>query len=61
LSKVAIVTGGASGLGLAAVKRLAQKGLTVAMVDVSEEKGRQLEKMLVEQGVPVSVFQICLL
>jgi NAD(P)-dependent dehydrogenase (short-subunit alcohol dehydrogenase family) len=57
LSKVAIVTGGASGLGLAAVKRLAQKGLTVAMVDVSEENGRQQEKMLVEQGFPVSFFQ----
>jgi NAD(P)-dependent dehydrogenase (short-subunit alcohol dehydrogenase family) len=57
LYKVAIVTGGASGLGLAVVKRLAQKGMTVAMVDVSEENGRQQEKLLVEQGFPVSFFQ----
>jgi NAD(P)-dependent dehydrogenase (short-subunit alcohol dehydrogenase family) len=57
LSKVAIVTGGASGLGLAVVKRLAQKGMTVAMVDVSEENGTQQERLLVEQGFPVSFFQ----
>ena len=33
--KVAIVTGGASGLGLASCERLAEEGATVVMADVA--------------------------
>ena len=36
--KVAIITGAASGLGLAAAKRLAQEGATVVMVDINAEQ-----------------------
>jgi NAD(P)-dependent dehydrogenase (short-subunit alcohol dehydrogenase family) len=39
--KVGIVTGGASGIGLAAVRRLAEEGATVVVADVAEEAGRQ--------------------
>lgn len=35
---VAVVTGGASGIGLAAATRFAQLGLTVCIADVSEER-----------------------
>lgn len=38
--RVAFVTGGASGLGLGAAKRLLGQGAAVVMVDVNEEKGR---------------------
>ena len=37
--KVALVTGGASGIGLATVRRLKQEGATVAAVDVAEARG----------------------
>ena len=36
--KVAIVTGGASGIGLAISQSLAQDGATVVMADVNEAK-----------------------
>ena len=39
--KVAIVTGGASGIGRATVRRLAEEGATVVVADLAEEPGRQ--------------------
>jgi NAD(P)-dependent dehydrogenase (short-subunit alcohol dehydrogenase family) len=53
---VAIVTGGASGLGLATVKRFAQKGYTVAMIDVSHENGKRQESMLRDEGYDVQFY-----
>lgn len=38
---VALVTGGASGIGLACVRRLSQDGYRVMLADVDEETGRQ--------------------
>ncbi|MGI9287474.1 MAG: SDR family NAD(P)-dependent oxidoreductase, partial [Pseudomonadales bacterium] len=38
--KIAIVTGAASGLGLACAQRLAEEGATVVVADVAEEQGR---------------------
>jgi 3-hydroxyacyl-CoA dehydrogenase/3-hydroxy-2-methylbutyryl-CoA dehydrogenase len=37
---VALVTGGASGLGLGAVRRLLDHGASVALLDINEDKGK---------------------
>jgi NAD(P)-dependent dehydrogenase (short-subunit alcohol dehydrogenase family) len=42
--KVAVVTGGASGIGLATVQRLTSEGARVAVVDLNEEAGRAVAK-----------------
>lgn len=47
--KVAVVTGGARGIGLATVKRFAAEGAKMAICDVSES-GREVVEKLREQG-----------
>lgn len=44
--QVAVVTGGSSGLGAAAARHLAGKGVRVAVVDVLDEEGTQLAEEL---------------
>ena len=39
-NKVALITGGASGLGLASARRLAQEGATVVIADINLEQGQ---------------------
>ena len=40
--KVAIVTGGASGIGLATVEQLAQEGTSVAIFDIDKSAGEKV-------------------
>jgi len=40
--KVAVVTGGCSGIGLATVRRLAQEGATVVVADLNDDAGEAL-------------------
>src|SRR6185295_11064266 len=47
--KVAIVTGGASGIGLATVKTFVREGAKVALWDVSD-KGIEIANQLVKEG-----------
>ncbi|MEO1656323.1 MAG: SDR family NAD(P)-dependent oxidoreductase [Pseudomonadota bacterium] len=42
----AVITGGASGLGAATARRLAEQGVRVALFDLNEEKGEALAKEL---------------
>jgi NAD(P)-dependent dehydrogenase (short-subunit alcohol dehydrogenase family) len=48
-NKVAVVTGGASGLGRAAVERFAKRGASVAIFDLNEESGNDLASELGSQ------------
>lgn len=57
MSQVAVITGGASGLGLAVVERLARKGLTVAMIDISTENGETAQTRLRAEGLDVHFFE----
>lgn len=41
VNKVAIITGGASGLGLASARRLAQDGASVVIADINQELGER--------------------
>lgn len=52
-SKVAIVTGGARGLGAAAVKALAQDGCAVLVCDVLDEAGKATVDALAAEGYRV--------
>ncbi|HDS06678.1 MAG TPA: SDR family oxidoreductase [Bacteroides sp.] len=52
-NKIAIVTGGASGIGKETVKALAEKKVKVAIADNNEKAGKLLEKELLEKGAEV--------
>ena len=48
--KVALVTGGASGIGAGCAEVLAREGAAVAITDIRDEKGRWLAEDLVKKG-----------
>jgi 3-oxoacyl-[acyl-carrier protein] reductase len=49
-NKVVVITGGASGIGKAAVEKFARKGAAVAIWDVNEVQGKDLELILLNEG-----------
>src|SRR5690606_25689529 len=57
-NKVMIVSGGASGLGLAAAVKFAQKGYDIVLADINEEKGRKAEEQIKGLGRD-AVFCFC--
>jgi NAD(P)-dependent dehydrogenase (short-subunit alcohol dehydrogenase family) len=57
-NRTAFISGGASGLGAEFVSQLAGQGARVAFVDVDVERGRSLERALLDSGSEV-YFQEC--
>ena len=55
-NKVAVVTGGASGIGLACCREFAQRHAAVAVVDLNEKAGRRAVKELRQAGGRVEYF-----
>jgi 2-hydroxycyclohexanecarboxyl-CoA dehydrogenase len=47
---VAVVTGGAQGIGAAVAQRIAERGLAVAILDINDEAGKQTASELVAAG-----------
>jgi len=43
-NKVMIVSGGASGLGLAAAEKFAKNGYNIVLIDIDETKGKKAEE-----------------
>lgn len=48
--QVVIVTGGASGIGAATVRKFAAEGATVVLGDIQEEAGERISREIVEAG-----------
>lgn len=57
-NKVAIVTGAASGIGLATVKAFVEKGAKVVLADYDVDKGKQATQELADQGYDVIFIDI---
>ncbi|MCM3784936.1 glucose 1-dehydrogenase [Neobacillus mesonae] len=51
MSKVAVITGGGNGLGRAAALKLAEQGVNISVVDISEAAGNETVKLVEEKGV----------
>ncbi|MBT2638936.1 3-oxoacyl-ACP reductase FabG [Bacillus sp. ISL-39] len=56
--KVAIITGAANGIGLAAARTFAREGSRVAMADFDEATGKKREAELSAEGYDVAFFQV---
>jgi NAD(P)-dependent dehydrogenase (short-subunit alcohol dehydrogenase family) len=56
--KVAIVTGGASGIGLATAEAFGQKGVKVIVGDYNEKAGKEAEMQLKDKGYDVSFVPV---
>lgn len=53
VDKVAVVTGGASGIGLSTVKLLCEVGAKTVILDIDEKKGKETESELLANGLQV--------
>lgn len=56
--QVAIITGGAAGIGEACVKRFAEEGARIAVLDRDAEKGNTVTEKIISSGVEAIFFQV---
>ena len=58
-NKVAIITGAASGIGLATAKRLGSEGARVVIADLNADKADAAAKLVIEAGAPDAWGVVC--
>lgn len=56
--QVAIITGGANGIGLAACERFAQEGAKVVMADFDDKAGNKQQQILRDKGYDITFIQV---
>ena len=56
--KVAVVTGGAQGIGAAIVEKLASEGAYIAVVDINGEKAKEMALAAQQKGVEAEAYQV---
>ena len=54
--KVAMITGGASGIGLGTARRLAEVGATIALIDINKTEGKKEVKKIRKMGGDAEFF-----
>jgi 2-hydroxycyclohexanecarboxyl-CoA dehydrogenase len=54
---VAVVTGGAQGIGAAVSRRLAERGLAVAVIDIQDDEGKRTAADIVDAGGEAQYFR----
>lgn len=57
-NKVVVITGGASGIGKAAVEKFAHQGAAVAIWDINAVQGKELELLLLNEGFIARFIQV---
>ncbi len=57
-NKIAVITGGASGIGKAAAELFADEGASVCIWDVNEVQGKELEILLSEKGLRAKFYKV---
>jgi meso-butanediol dehydrogenase / (S,S)-butanediol dehydrogenase / diacetyl reductase len=57
--KVAIVTGGASGIGLATAKRFGSEGARIVIADLDQQKGNDAAEQVKSAGAPDAFASVC--
>jgi meso-butanediol dehydrogenase/(S,S)-butanediol dehydrogenase/diacetyl reductase len=58
-NKITIVTGAASGIGLATARRLGSEGARVIIADLNEDKAQAAAKAVIEAGAPDALASAC--
>ena len=57
-NKVVVITGGAAGIGKAAVEKFTREGAAVAIWDVNEVQGKELELLILNEGFVARFFKV---
>ncbi|KMM36685.1 SDR family oxidoreductase [Guptibacillus hwajinpoensis] len=58
MKKVAIITGGGSGIGAATAKRFAKEGIRVCLLDLKEERAENVKEEIVRDGGEAFVLDV---